>query len=59
MRRRRRGVVRRGLALLLAGVLAAPSGAFAAGDVQDQFYRHVEIKNKVLEPPTPELIPLR
>ena len=45
--------MRRGLALLLAGVLAAPSEAFAAGDVQDQFYRHVEIKNKVLEPHLP------
>jgi RHS repeat-associated protein len=37
------------LSLLVASALAAPSAAFAAGDVQDQFYRHVEIKNKVFE----------
>ncbi|HZM69435.1 MAG TPA: hypothetical protein VFB95_03600, partial [Candidatus Cryosericum sp.] len=41
------------LAVLVAGVLVLPVALFADGDVQDQFYRHVEIKNKTFEPHLP------
>ena len=41
------------LAVLVAGVLVLSVALFADGDVQDQFYRHVEIKNKTFEPHLP------
>jgi RHS repeat-associated protein len=37
------------LAVLAAVALGLSAGAHADGDVQDQFYRHVEIKNKTFE----------
>jgi hypothetical protein len=42
-----------GLVLLLASVIMVPSAALAAGDVFDQFYRYVEVKNKTFEPHLP------
>src|SRR5262245_8989433 len=38
---------------LVGAALAVPAGVRAAGDVQDQFYRHVEVKNKTFEPHLP------
>ena len=41
------------LAVVAAAMLALPAAAHADGDVQDQFYRHVEIKNKTVDPHLP------
>jgi RHS repeat-associated protein len=49
--RKRRTLVR--LAMLAAAALGLPAAVRGAGDVQDQFYRHVEVKNKTFEPHLP------
>lgn len=39
--------------ILLTSTVISPSMSLAAGDVFDQFYRYVEVKNKTFEPHLP------